>query len=105
MTPPLAYWVDQLDPFLIRFHGNVGIRYYGLSYALGFLAAAWLLYRYARAGRSLLPADKVPDFMVAAVIGVLAGGRIGSTTAGGTSGPIPLRSCAYGSPGWPAMAG
>ena len=78
MTPPLAYWVDQLDPFLIRFHGNVGIRYYGLSYALGFLAAAWLLYRYARAGRSLLPADKVPDFMVAAVIGVLAGGRIGS---------------------------
>ncbi len=78
MTPALAYWVDQLDPFLIRFRGNFGIRYYGLSYAIGFLAAAWLLYRYARAGRSLLPAGKVPDFMVAAVIGVLAGGRIGS---------------------------
>lgn len=78
MTPGFAYWVDQLDPFLIRFSGNVGIRYYGLSYVLGFLAAAWLLHLYARAGRSMLPSDKIADFMVAAVLGVILGGRIGS---------------------------
>ena len=32
----LAYWVHHLDPFLIRFSENFGIRYYGLAYVLGF---------------------------------------------------------------------
>jgi phosphatidylglycerol:prolipoprotein diacylglycerol transferase len=77
MTAVLGFWVDRLDPFLIRFSGNFGIRYYGIAYVLGFLAAAWLLGRYARAGRSLLPLAKVADFMVAAVLGVVLGGRIG----------------------------
>jgi phosphatidylglycerol---prolipoprotein diacylglyceryl transferase len=78
MTPALAYWVDDLDPFLIHFTGNFGIRYYGLTFAIGFVVAAWLLHVYARAGRSFLPADKIADFMVAAVLGVILGGRIGS---------------------------
>jgi phosphatidylglycerol---prolipoprotein diacylglyceryl transferase len=78
MTPVLAYWVDRLNPFLIRFSDNVGIRYYGLSYVLGFVAAAWLLHRYSRAGRSMLPSGEIADFMVAAVLGVMLGGRIGS---------------------------
>lgn len=77
MTLLLAFWVDRLDPFLVRFHGNFGIRYYGLSYVLGFLCAAWLLGLYARSGRSLLPSAKVADFMVSAVLGVVLGGRIG----------------------------
>jgi phosphatidylglycerol:prolipoprotein diacylglycerol transferase len=75
---PLAYWVDDLSPFLVRFSANVGIRYYGLCYVLGFLAGAWLLYRYARAGRSLVPAAEIPDLMTAAVAGVIVGGRVGS---------------------------
>ena len=74
----LAYWVDDLPPFLGPHWGNFGIRYYGLSYVLGFVVGAWLLMRYARAGRSQLPADKVTDFMVALVLGVMLGGRIGS---------------------------
>lgn len=73
----LAYWVHNLSPFLIRFTENFGIRYYGLAYVLGFFAAAWLLYRYAACGRSLLPAAKVSDLMVAIVIGTLLGGRLG----------------------------
>jgi phosphatidylglycerol:prolipoprotein diacylglycerol transferase len=77
MTPLLGYWVDRLDPFLIRFTGNFGIRWYGISYVMGFLSAAWLLHRYARSGRSLLPPAKIADFMVAAVVGVVLGGRIG----------------------------
>ncbi|QYM80521.1 prolipoprotein diacylglyceryl transferase [Horticoccus luteus] len=72
-----AYWVHHWDPFVVRFTGNFGIRYYGLAYLLGFLAAAWLLVRYAKAGRSAVPAAKVGDFMVALVIGVLVGGRLG----------------------------
>ena len=78
MTAPLAYWVDRLDPFLVHFTGRFGIRYYGLAYAAGFVAAAWLLGAYARAGRSLLPRGKIADFMVAAMVGVVLGGRIGS---------------------------
>jgi phosphatidylglycerol---prolipoprotein diacylglyceryl transferase len=78
MTPALAYWVDNLDPFLIRFRGNFGIRYYGLAYVAGILLGAWLMAAYARAGKSLLPAAKVGDFIVAAAIGVFAGGRLGS---------------------------
>jgi phosphatidylglycerol:prolipoprotein diacylglycerol transferase len=73
----LAYWTHDLSPFLIRFSGNFGIRYYGLAYLAGFFMAGWLLHRYARAGRSLLPAAQVSDFMMAIVVGVLAGGRLG----------------------------
>jgi phosphatidylglycerol:prolipoprotein diacylglycerol transferase len=78
MTPVLAYWVDRLDPFLIHFTDSFGIRYYGLAYAAGFVASAWLLHLYAASGRSLLSTAKIADFMVAAVIGVVAGGRVGS---------------------------
>ena len=74
----LAYWVDNLSPFAIRFTDNFGIRYYGLAYLLGFITGAWLLYRYTRAGRSLVPAEKVADLMTALVLGVLIGGRLGS---------------------------
>ncbi len=75
---PLAFLVHQPHPFLIRFTDTIGIRYYGLSYMLGFVTAAWLLYCYARAGRSQLPAEKIGDLVVALVIGVMLGGRLGS---------------------------
>ncbi|HUR56231.1 MAG TPA: prolipoprotein diacylglyceryl transferase [Opitutaceae bacterium] len=74
----LAYWVHNLSPFLGPHWGNIGIRYYGLAYVLGFLAAAWLMHRYARAGRSLLPSEKIADLMMAIVLGVMIGGRVGS---------------------------
>ena len=73
----VAYWVNQMSPFLGPSWGNFGIRYYGLAYLLGFVVAGGLLTRYARAGRSLLPAEKVADLMMAVVFGVLTGGRIG----------------------------
>jgi phosphatidylglycerol:prolipoprotein diacylglycerol transferase len=74
----LAYWVDNFSPFVVRFTGNFGIRYYGLAYLLGFIVGGGLLYRYAHAGRSLVPAAKVADLVTALVIGVLIGGRLGS---------------------------
>lgn len=72
-----AVWVHTPHPFLIRFGENVGIRYYGLAYLLGFAAAGWLLNRYYRAGRSTIGPDGIYDFMVALVAGVLVGGRLG----------------------------
>jgi len=74
---PLAYFVDQFSPYLGPHWGRLGLRYYGLAYALGFLAGAWLLIYYAQRGRSRLPAALVADFMVALAIGTLAGGRLG----------------------------
>ena len=73
----LAFWVHHINPFLGPHWGHIGIRYYGLSYVLGFLAAAGLLRLYCRAGRSQLPAARVPDLMVAVVLGTLIGGRLG----------------------------
>jgi phosphatidylglycerol:prolipoprotein diacylglycerol transferase len=75
-TPP-SHWVHDLDPFLVRFTEHIGIRYYGLAYVLGFLAAGWLLRRYARAGRNTLPAAAGSDLVFWLVAGVFVGGRLG----------------------------
>jgi len=74
----LAYWVHNLSPFVVQFTDNIGIRYYGLAYLLGFVGGGLLLHAYARAGRSRLSTALVPDFIIALVIGVMVGGRLGS---------------------------
>jgi phosphatidylglycerol---prolipoprotein diacylglyceryl transferase len=74
----LAYWVHNLSPFVIQFTDTIGIRYYGLAYLLGFVGGGLLLHAYARAGRSQLASALVPDFIIALVVGVMLGGRIGS---------------------------
>jgi phosphatidylglycerol:prolipoprotein diacylglycerol transferase len=78
LNASLGFWVHDLDPYLVRFAGDFGIRWYGLAYVAGFAASAWLLVRYARAGRSRVQADDVWNFMTALVIGVMLGGRLGS---------------------------
>ena len=75
---PLAYWVHNLSPFLVRFSENFGIRYYGLAYLMGFIGAVALLRFYHRRGRSPLGPDAVTDLITFIVVGVLVGGRLGS---------------------------
>lgn len=72
-----AYWVHHLDPFLIRFSENFGIRYYGLAYVLGFAGAVGLLHRYHRAGRSPFGGNMIGDLITYIVFGVMLGGRCG----------------------------
>ena len=74
----LAFWVNNLDPLMVRISGNFGIHYYGVAYLMGFIGAALFLHAYARAGRSLLPAEQIADLIIAIVVGVMAGGRLGS---------------------------
>jgi phosphatidylglycerol---prolipoprotein diacylglyceryl transferase len=74
----LAYWVHHLSPFVWQFSDTIGIRYYGLAYLLGFVGGAFLLHVYARKGRSRLPEPAITDFIIAIVIGVMVGGRVGS---------------------------
>ncbi len=73
-------YLHRLDPFIIEFPQGWpldGLRWYGMSYLAGF-AIAWLLVRrMSRSERSLIPAAEVPDIMVAVVVGVLLGGRLG----------------------------
>ncbi len=72
-----SYWVHDLSPFLVRFSDSFGIRYYGLAYVLGFLIAVLLLHLYWRTGRSALDPKAQSDLLVAVVIGVILGGRLG----------------------------
>ncbi len=71
------HWVHNLSPFLVEFSEGIGIRYYGLSYLLGFVTAGALLVLYHRRGRSPHPLGPVTDLMTAIVFGVLLGGRLG----------------------------
>ncbi len=81
MASDPQYWIHDLSPFLLRFPENPlgleGIRYYGLSYLLGFLGAWWLLRFYNARGRFLIDADNRSTLMTAVILGVLVGGRLG----------------------------
>jgi len=74
----IAHWVHSIDPFLVQFGNGFGVRWYGIAYLLAF-AAGYLIYLHmAKRGLSVIPADKVGDFITGcAVFGVLIGGRLG----------------------------
>ena len=81
MATTSSYWVHDLSPFLFRFPENPlgldGIRYYGLSYLLGFLGAWALLRVYNARGKFAIDADARATLMTAVILGVIAGGRLG----------------------------
>lgn len=73
----VGMYVHDLNPFAIQFSEDFGVRWYGLSYMLGFICAflliRWLTYR-QRAG---LTPGMVGDFITYVAIGTLVGGRLG----------------------------
>jgi phosphatidylglycerol:prolipoprotein diacylglycerol transferase len=77
MEPTPSHWVHDLSPFLVQFSDNLGVRYYGLAYLLGFALGGWILYHAAKQRRLDLPPPAVADLMTALIIGVMAGGRLG----------------------------
>ena len=73
-----AFYVHHLSPFLIQFNDQIGIRWYGLAYIAGFIAAFYMMKLLARNGYGSLRENQVGDFVFyAALFGVLVGGRIG----------------------------
>ncbi|MGF1485280.1 MAG: prolipoprotein diacylglyceryl transferase, partial [Opitutales bacterium] len=76
-----GYWVHEgTYQFLLRFPEGwpvEGIRWYGLAYIAGFIAAALLLRLYHKRDRSPLDPDGQANLMIFAIIGVLLGGRLG----------------------------
>jgi len=78
-----SYWIHDLSPFLWRFPGELanwgpgGIRWYGISYLLGFISAYFLLKLYFKHNRSPYDQEQIMNLITFQIIGVLIGGRIG----------------------------
>ena len=70
-------YYHQLDPFLIHFSGNFGIRWYSLAYIAGAVSAYFIGIYLIKKGRINLPASKLTDIVVFGALGVVLGGRLG----------------------------
>lgn len=73
-------YLHGLDPFAIKFPSGwplAGLRWYGLAYLAGFLAAWGLVYWLSRARRIEIAQRSVSDLMIYAIVGVVVGGRLG----------------------------
>lgn len=75
-----AYWVHNLDPFLVKFPPSWSIqdiRWYGVAYLTAFIFAAWFLkHKHAR-GKLKLDCTQQQNFLFAVFCGMLLGGRLG----------------------------
>ena len=66
----------EIDPIIFSI-GFLKIRWYGLMYVLGFLAAWYLARRRSRAPWSIIKAAQVDDLIFYGMLGVIVGGRLG----------------------------
>lgn len=73
----LAAYVHAIDPYAIEIIHGFGVRWYGLSYLLGFFIGWLLIRRVVSAGHSPLSPAKATDLVLTLAIGIVAGGRLG----------------------------
>jgi len=67
-----------LDPVIFGINEKIALRWYGLSYVLGFVAAYYILVRLARKKLWVVGEEKVGDIVTyTALFGVFLGGRLG----------------------------
>ena len=69
--------VHSLDPVLLPIYGSIAIRWYGLAYLIGFIAAYFLISWLVKRKGLDWPAQQVSDLITYGAIGVLVGGRMG----------------------------
>ena len=83
----------EIDPIIFEV-GPIAIRWYGLMYVVGFLAAWWLARRRCVRPDSPVNATQVDDLIFYAMLGVIIGGRLGYSLVYGwndfTSDPLYL---------------
>lgn len=78
MIPPIRhYWVDDLNPWVFRFSGNLGIRWYGVEYVVGIAFAGHMFLQVGEAERIPISADEAQVLLLFAAIGGVRDGRIG----------------------------
>ncbi len=75
----MVQWLyyHQLDPFLIQFTENFGIRWYSLAYLCGIIATYFLAFYFVRRGRLFIPEVKIIDVVTYGAMGAILGGRLG----------------------------
>ncbi len=70
-------WFHNIDPFIIQITDNFGLRWYSMSYIMGFfmvyLCVRWLIYKKI----SSLSKTTAVDLITWAAMGVILGGRLG----------------------------
>lgn len=66
----------QFDPVLISI-GPLAIRWYALSYIVGFMLFLWLGRRRIAQGNTLFTREMLDDFLTWGILGVIIGGRLG----------------------------
>lgn len=72
----LAAWLHDLSPFLWEFSPGVGLRWYGLSYALGFVAGYLALRWLSKRGATPIPRDRAGDVILLTALCLIVGGRL-----------------------------
>ena len=70
-------YYHQLDPFLIQFNENFGIRWYSLAYIMAVIFAYFVGIYLIQRGRLQFPSPKLTDIVVFGAIGAVLGGRLG----------------------------
>ncbi|MEE9404586.1 MAG: prolipoprotein diacylglyceryl transferase [Algisphaera sp.] len=76
-TPTLAAWLHTIDPYALMLWEGGPIRWYGLSYLLGFFGGFLLIRRVCRVGVSTLAPQRAGDLVIATALGAMIGGRLG----------------------------
>jgi len=77
MTLILATYLHTIDPYAIMLWEGGPIRWYGLSYLVGFMIAFALIKRITLVGNTTLKPHHVGDFVATIAIGGVVGGRLG----------------------------
>ena len=74
----MTHYIHNINPIVLEIGGPLAVRWYGLSYLLGFVAAILLLRRWSKRGEFEVPVPEVSNFVVMlAFFGVFLGGRLG----------------------------
>jgi phosphatidylglycerol:prolipoprotein diacylglycerol transferase len=70
--------IHNINPVLLQISNNFAIRYYGLVYAIGFLAVYFILKWFAKNNKiKNLTVDLVDNFTIWLIVSVILGGRLG----------------------------
>jgi len=74
----MTHYIHNINPIVFELGGPLAVRWYGLSYLLGFIAAILLLRHWSKKGEFEVPVAEVSNFVVMlAFFGVFLGGRLG----------------------------
>jgi len=74
----MTHYIHNINPIVLELWGPLAVRWYGISYLFGFIAAILLLRHWSKRGAFEVPVHEVSNFVVMlALFGVFIGGRLG----------------------------